>query len=180
MPFSAADIDEAKRLLNSISDLDTPTFEKFAQSDSAEIKTLLYEYVCDKSLPFNHLDEALVDQFCIDFLVASFRSNSPSEAQFSRFDAATELTVWCDTFLKEGKHPLLLKMRDVFAELWLQGDSEDCRVLATRILENIFQNDKIRGIFENWSTDPELSVAYAQGVEFARLLKEKGKEKGTF
>jgi hypothetical protein len=171
MPNSK-DIADAKRLLGVITEPDKETFNRFARSESAEIRTALYEKLCDRRPPFAHLDEVDVDDFRIEFLARSFEENSKSENEYSRFYAATDLAYWCNAFSEEGKQHLLLRLRDLFAELWRNGGHEERATLITSVFEHIFQNSCLRDFFDSWSTDPELAIGYSKGVEFAKQLAQ--------
>ena len=62
-------------------------------------------------------------------------------------------------------------MREIFAELWRNGSADDRRVIVSRILAYVFQDDQIRPLFEKWAADAKLAEAYAEGVKFAEMLK---------
>jgi hypothetical protein len=175
MQFDSKHIDEARRLLSIVAEPDRETFNQFARSASFEIKTLLYAKISNLGPPLDHLDEAEVDSFCIEFLLSSFKNNSRSENEYSRAEAAWDLAAWFKTFLREGKENRLLKMRDELAEFWRHGDTNVHEVLLTHILEHILHIDDLRALFEPWSTDPELAPAYSEGVEYANDFSREAK-----
>ena len=177
MQFDQKQIEEARRLLSIEAEPDRETFNQLARSPSFEIRALLYDKVGNIRPPFAHLDEPQVDSFCIDFLLSSFRNNGRSGDdylgnEYSRAEAAWELTAWFKTFLGEGKGHQLLRMRDELAQLWRHGDMNARETILTHIFEHMLHIDPLRALFEPWSADPELAPAYSRGVEYALAFAE--------
>ena len=138
-------------------------------NDNIEVLGFVDALIHDKHF---RIEPPISQRQYIDFIKLYFqrclREDPQGEWASSRHIAGGEMVnvfgaLWRD---KEVPRELLAELRDWLGILYKNGDATIRLCLVNATLEHLFEQEPIRKFFENWKSDPVLSVAHRESSEW--------------
>lgn len=99
-----------------------------------------------------------------------FLENPEGEWTNNRYEAGWDLVNWFAFLWRDATAPrsALGELKKWMAKLYKEGDQDLRRCLVNATLEHLFEQPKIRRLFDDWKADPVLSVAHAEALEWVK------------
>ena len=140
-------------------------------NDDIEVLGVIYAFISDPQRsgvikpPLSFHDSF---QFMTRYYERCFREDPNSKWADSRFSAGHDLVNWF-TKLWNDKHvprSALADLRTWLAVLYREGDAALRNCIVTATLEHLLEQKKIRKYFADWESDPILTTAYSEAMEW--------------
>jgi len=138
-------------------------------SDSVEVLGFVHALIHDHRF---RIEPSISQRQYVGFIKLYFerclREDPQGEWASSRYIAGGEMVnvfgaLWRD---KDVPRELLAELRDWLGILYKSGDAKIRLCLVSSTIEHLFEQEPIRKFFENWKSDPILSVAYREASEW--------------
>jgi hypothetical protein len=91
----------------------------------------------------------------------------------SRYLAAHSLTNWFLEIWKDRSVPgeVYDELKSLLSRLYRHGDEKLRTAIVTGVLEHLFTNKEVRGFFQDWELNPELSGGYHEALAFSKAAE---------
>jgi hypothetical protein len=140
------------------------------KDDDLEVLGVVYAFVTEGSRriqPPLQFDELF--HFITEYYTRCLKEDvSNTQWANTRYSAGHDLVNWFVILFndKSIKESYVLNLRDWIAQLYREGDEELRTALVTATLEHLFEQKKIRKLFEEWKNDSILKPAYDQALQW--------------
>lgn len=135
-----------------------------------EVLGVLYAFITEAServTPSLEFDETF--DFVLMYYTRCLKDDvTRREWASTRYTAGRDLVNWFAALFNDPSvpRPYLSKLKGWMGELYREGNQDLRTCLVTATLEHLFEQGKIRRFFEDWKSDPVLTVAYEEALEW--------------
>jgi|SRR5690348_7336283 hypothetical protein len=166
-------MDELQKIIRAAADSNGPISREQVRKwirDARDVQTLALLYsLTDKA--WHRIDPVLeTDETChliCRYFLDCIRENPQGGIALGRYDAARELEGWIDHLSNmEGTEEILGGVTAAVTELFLSADDDVRRAIETGFLEHVFEQSKLRPLFEHWAGDERLKDAWQRALEW--------------
>lgn len=142
------------------------------QSPDMEALGAVWSFIIKDDKVLRRIDPPLSAEECVEFhfryLELCLRNDPQAEYGLSRYQAAREVLSWFrfakPEWLEDG---FLQRVKEWLKDIYLTGDEDTRTAVVTGALEHILEEPRWEDFFADWRTQPELSTAYQEAMEYA-------------
>ena len=130
-----------------------------------------------------------LDETCTlirEYLLRCIEEDREGDEVLHRYEAAAVLESWFDHLIDlDGTDAVLQQTAGAVTDLYLRGDTRIREAIQEGFLEHVFEQVRLRGLFDHWARDPRLQPAWEAALAwgeahpgFVKGLRERQRSSG--